>query len=109
MVPTVRQPSELKEAIDARARELADEAYWLCREHLQRRAAWHSECGYPRVINMEKAHQVISDGDLGDALARVYRQKLASIVRQAHSAASISLKFQELAEDVSKAAGIEVL
>lgn len=104
--PKVATPAELQEAINTRARELAEEAYKLCQLHLRRRVAWQAECGYPeRAILMDQAYALIKQGDLGDALTRVYRQKMDEIVRQAQTAARISQKFKALADEVCEAAG----
>jgi hypothetical protein len=101
--PKVKTPRELQAAIDAKARALAEEAYALCREHLRRRVAWSAEWSQPREINMPKAYQLVADGDLGDALVRVYRQKMMMVVEQAKSAARISERFAEVADDVFSA------
>jgi len=101
--PKVKTPPTLQAAIDAKARALAEEAYEICREHLRRRVAWGAEWNMPREIDMRKAYQLVADGDLGDALVRVYRQKMMMIVEQAKSAARISEGFAEVAADVFKA------
>ena len=106
--PKVPRPAELDAAIDRKARSLAEEAFQLCREHLRRRVAFNSEIGYPdRIIDMERAHQVLEEGDLADALSRAYKHKLESIVFQAQSAARISEQFSDLADKVAAAAGVD--
>lgn len=106
--PQTATPAALQEAINTKARELAEEAYALCQEHLRRRVAWQAECGYPeRVILMDRAYALIKEGDLGDALTRVHRHKLADIVKQAQTAARISLQFKALAEEVCAVAGAD--
>lgn len=87
-------PQELRDAIDRRARELAEQAYNLCHEHLRRRVAYECEHGYPeRVLNVDKAFAVIEEGDLGDALVREFHQKLAWVRRDA---AYIAERIQQL-------------
>lgn len=73
---TVEMSPKLTEAIDQRAWTLTREAYELIREHLRRRAAFHAEGGQPRILNERIAMQAIREGDLGDALARVYADEL---------------------------------
>jgi hypothetical protein len=99
--PTVPRPTELDVAIDVRARELAEEAFELCREHLRRRVAYTCEYGYPkRVIDMEHARRVIDEGDLGDALARMHRKRLVDIAMTACSASKVAAQFEELANEI---------
>jgi hypothetical protein len=99
--PEVATPPALQAAIDARARVLAEEAYRLCREHLRRRVAFHAEWGHPtRMVDTERAYQAIAEGDLGDALARVYRQKMTNIVLSAKAACKISEQFAGVAEEL---------
>lgn len=78
--PTAPLPPEVVKAIDKRAWELAGEAHELIREHLRRRAAYNGESGYPRrVLNEDSALDAIAKGDLGDALAHTYYEKLDAL------------------------------
>ncbi|RKT98875.1 hypothetical protein C7H84_34260 [Burkholderia sp. Nafp2/4-1b] len=77
--PTVPCPADLKNAIDKRAWMLAGEAFELIRAHLLRRAAYSGEFGTPRTLNVENAMSAIMRGDLGDALALEFDQKLANM------------------------------
>lgn len=82
--PQTEFPASLNTAIDRRARALAEEAYRMVREHLVRRVGFHCETGYPeRRLNLEKAHAVIQEGDLGDALTREFRLKLENMLLSA--------------------------
>ncbi len=102
--PTVLVPKELQVAIDRRARALSDQAYALCREHLHRRVAFTCEVGYPeRVLLMDKAFAVVSEGDLGDALLHEYKRKLVEIQQRASLALDLSLKFDDEIKSALKA------
>ncbi|RKT98874.1 hypothetical protein C7H84_34255 [Burkholderia sp. Nafp2/4-1b] len=79
IAPTVPCPTDLKNAIDKRAWILAGEAFELIRAHLFRRAAYSGECGTPRTLDVEKAMSAIMRGDLGDALALEFEEKLANM------------------------------
>lgn len=105
--PTVRRPAELDAAIDARARELAEQAFELCREHLRRRVAHNSESGWPRTLDLERARLVIAEGDLGDALVRVYREKMQLLVMGANMAAKVGENLVALAAEVKQAADLD--
>lgn len=96
--PTVDRPHELDAAIDARARELAEEAYELCREHLQRRVAYHCEHDWPRRLNLEKAKKVIGEGSLAEALTRVYRRELEAVAWVARAAADTGPQFAAIVD-----------
>jgi hypothetical protein len=99
--PRVARPSALDAAIERRARELAKEAYALCEEHLQRRVAYQCEGGYPeRVLDVAKAHAVINEGDLGDALTRVFSHKLTHLAWAASSVARSSAEFSAEIEEL---------
>lgn len=100
--PACATPAPLQAAIDAKARALAEEAYELCREHLRRRVAWGAEYNRPREVNMHLAYQLVAEGDLGDALVRVYRQKMMMAIEAAKSASHISKRFAEVADDLFK-------
>jgi hypothetical protein len=93
--PTVLIPAELQKAIDKRARELSEEAYALCREHLQRRVAFTCEYGYPRVLDLAGAYKAIAQGNLGGALANAWITEMKYVVRAAKSAARQSAEFEE--------------
>jgi hypothetical protein len=93
--PTVPIPAELQEAIDKRALELSKEAYALCREHLLRRAAFFAEFDMPRRLDLDRAYEVIAQGDLGHALAHAWRTEMRHIARYAGSAAFASARFEE--------------
>lgn len=102
--PKVLVPKALQMAIDKRARELSEQAYALCREHLQRRVAYTCEVGYPeRVLLMDKAFAVIAEGDLGDALLHEYKKKLDEIKQRAAFALDLSLKFDDEIKSALKA------
>lgn len=104
--PTVPRPVGLDAAIDARAKELAQEAFELCREHLRRRVAYCAEQGWPkREINLDCAYRLIAEGDLGDALVREYRTKLQEIAFQARLAAGIGESFSKLVNEISEVTG----
>ncbi len=91
--PQCAVPADLRKAIDARARELAEEAYALCREHLERRVGFEVERGQPRVVDVEHALWVIAQGDLGDALVRDYARRMRYLVHSAEGAAASSVKY----------------
>lgn len=93
--PTVVISVDLQKAIDARARVLSGQAFELCKEHLQRRVAYCCELGSPtRVIDTAKAFSVIARGDLGDALAHSYLQKLHGVSRMAEAASHMAREFE---------------
>ncbi len=92
IAPTVKVPQSVQSAIDKRARELSEQAYDLCREHLQRRVAYHCEHQWPRVLNIEKAHGIIAQGGLSDALAHAYHERIQNLRRNMRSIASQSEK-----------------
>jgi prophage antirepressor-like protein len=77
--PTVPHSPTLTKAIERRSWDLAHEAYELIREHLTRRATYHGECGWPRELNETEALAAIEQGDLGEALAHAYFQKLKAL------------------------------
>lgn len=93
--PRVLVPKELQQAIDRRARALSEQAYTLCREHLQRRIAYTCEFGHPRELNTDWAFEVIEQGDLGDALMHEYKSRLQEMRFAAGRAMELSLKFDE--------------
>lgn len=101
--PTVAQPADVTAAIERRARELGEEAYLLCREHLRRRVAYECETGWPRVLYVEKAHRVINEGNLGDALVREFSKKLRDIGRTARMAAQEAATFEQEIETALEA------
>jgi hypothetical protein len=82
--PTVLVPADIRKAIDARARELAEEAFALCKEHLERSVAFRAEAGYPeRVLITSRALNAINQGGLGAALAHTYHDELQHVMDQA--------------------------
>ena len=93
--PTAALPPELQQAIDLRAWTLAHEAYGLVREHLARRVAFQAVSGMPRRVDMARATQVISEGDLGAALARTWHNEMRMVVRTAEMTLSASLQALE--------------
>ena len=93
--PTVLVPADLRKAIDARAREMAEEAYLLCREHLERRVAYAAEWNTPREIDRDSALEVIAQGDLGAALTREYAAELRRLARFAEGTALAAVKHSE--------------
>lgn len=102
--PKVERPKRVNDAIEAKARELAREAYELCQEHLQRRVAYCCEQGYPvRKLNVDKALRVIAEGDLADALATPYREKLKYMEYQAITASKMAEEFQRVAAEIQDA------
>ncbi|CAM3328845.1 antA/AntB antirepressor family protein [Polaromonas hydrogenivorans] len=93
--PSATLPPELQKAIDLRAWTLAHEAYGLVREHLARRVAFQAVSGVPRRVDMARATQVISEGDLGTALARTWHDEMRMLTRTAEMSLQISLQALE--------------
>lgn len=87
---------DLVEAVDARAWQLAGEAFGLIRQHLYRRIAYGCQYDYPeRRTDVPAAMQVIAQGDLGYALAHSYHaelQKCASFLNIAQNGISEALR-----------------
>lgn len=93
--PSATLPPELQKAIDLRAWMLAHEAYGLVREHLARRVAFQAVSGVPRRVDVARAQQVISEGDLGAALTRTWHNEMRIVVRTAEMTLSASLQALE--------------
>ena len=93
--PSATLPPELQKAIDLRAWTLAHEAYGLVREHLARRVAFQAVSGVPRRVDMARATQVISEGNLGAALTRTWHNEMRIVVRTAEMTLSASLQALE--------------
>ena len=98
--PTVKVTTKVADAIEKKAWNLAREAFELSREHLQRRVAYAAERGHPRVLDERRAMQVIKDGDLGDALAHAYRDKLSGV---RHAADYYLWSAQKLVNELAEA------
>lgn len=82
--PTVPLPRDVEKAIDAKAWDMAREAYELSKEHLQRRVAYTCEFGHPvRKLDIRRAMDVLSTHTLGKALSHVYQSELASVMTMA--------------------------
>lgn len=93
--PSATLPPELQKAIDLRAWTLAHEAYGLVREHLARRVAFQAVSGVPRRVDVPRAQQVISEGNLGAALARTWHDEMRMLTRTAEMSLQISLQAVE--------------
>lgn len=93
--PHMALPPELQKAIDLRAWTLAHEAYGLVREHLARRVAHQAVSGVPRRVDMARATQVISEGNLGVALARTWHNEMRMLTSTAEMSLQISLQAVE--------------
>lgn len=75
--PKVPIPEDVEEVLNQRTWDLTREAHELIREHLRKKVAYSAEHGYPkRVLDKKKAMEALKKGDLGDALARRYYEKL---------------------------------
>lgn len=76
---TLPLPQHVQESLDARAWELAGEAYQLIRQHLVRRIAFKCQYGNPRIFDANMALKLIKQGDLGHALAGKYYDQVGQI------------------------------
>ena len=97
--PTVLITAKLQKAIDARARVLAEEAYALCRVHLQRRVAYKCEFGRPRQVDFADAYAVINQGSLNDALTAQWVQEMEHVASYSRTALRVAAEFDQKMRD----------
>lgn len=78
--PATPLPPDVVEAIEAKAWQMARDAYVLSVEHLRRRVEHRAACGHPvRQIDRQRALAAIQDGALGDALAHEWARKVSGL------------------------------
>lgn len=75
--PSVKLPSEVEDAIEEKAWQMAREAHRISLRHLRGRVAFYSESGRPRdKIDTQKALAAVDEANLGTALTQIRRRSL---------------------------------
>jgi Rha family phage regulatory protein len=78
-------PWDVEKAIDAKAWEMAKEAFEISREHLKRRIAYCSVMGNPKEVNVPHAHKVIQRGNLNEAMLHPYYTEVEQLRQYAET------------------------
>lgn len=99
-------PPEVAHAIQAKAWDMAREAFDLAREHLERKVAYHAEIGLPPAVNSRLARRAIEGSTLGQALTHAHNREMHQTLKMMRITADIHRAAIEQTEKHMQALGI---
>lgn len=99
-------PAEVAKAIEAKAWDMAHEAFTIAREHLERKVSYHAEVGMPLAVNSRLALKAISTTTLGNALTHPHNREMWQTLKMMRVTADIHRGAIEQTEQHMKALGI---
>jgi|GEM_PF-5516778 len=99
-------PAEVAKAIDAKAWDMAREAFGIAREHLERKVAYQAEVGHPLTVSTRLALRAIHGTTLGQALTHQHQTEMQQTLKMMRVTADIHRAAIEKAERHMLAMGI---
>lgn len=99
-------PPEVAKALDAKAWDMAGEAFTIAREHLERKVSHRAEVGLPLAVNTRLALKAIAATTLGNALTHAHSREMQQTLKMMRLTADIHRAAIAKAEHHMQALGI---